>query len=66
MQHAEPIHPATCAAVGAESQAELQVAEWQVTWELVQLQTSLSLLFDFIILNVLGKSAFWETIQGVL
>lgn len=66
MQHAEPIRPATCAAVRAESQAELQVAEWQVTWELVQLQTSLSLLFDFIILNVLGKSAFWETIQGVL
>lgn len=51
----------TRVAVGEESQAALQVGR-----ELAQLQTRSSFLSEFIILDVLGKSAFWETSQSIL
>jgi len=43
-----------------------RLASWQVKWELAQLQICSSFLSEFVILDVLGKSAVWETIQGAL
>lgn len=59
--NAQPMHPATSTAAGAENRAS-----WQVIWEITQLQICSSFLSGFIILDVLGKSAVWETIQGAL
>lgn len=59
--HTQPVLMVTHVAVGAESQADLQVGK-----KLAQLQTHSSFLSEFIILDVLGKSAFWETSQSIL
>lgn len=42
------------------------LASWQVMGVLVQLQISSSFLSEYMILDVLGKSAVCETVEGAL